>query len=346
MSDDIIPRFILIIILIFVAAFFAAAETAYSYCNRIRMKTMADDGDRRALKVCRILNEFDGALVTLLVGFNILNVMMSSVATVLAIDLLKSFPALSGYASLISSLIITLIVFIFDGTIPKNIAHVNADKLALGFCHILFALMRLMFPVIKAFQLLTGLISRLMGDGEKQPEITTSEFIRAVDTALESGAIDLYESKLIKSASSFNDLRVNEIMVPRNNIDYFDLNQVGLTNDCIKEKILTDEHTRHPLCLGGLDNIIGIINSSDVLEQLMYGSQINLKSLSRPPVKVRPDIKLKSLFDEMVSKRTHMAVITDITGKTVGLATMDDLLRVLFQGNETTVKGKIEKAAP
>jgi putative hemolysin len=310
------------------------------------MKTMADDGDRRALKVYRILKEFDGALVTLLVGFNILNVIMSSVATVLAIDLLKSIPALSGYASLISSLIITLIVFIFDGTIPKNIAHVNADKLALSFCHVLFALMHLMFPVIKAFQLLTGLISRLMGGGEKQPEITTSEFIRAVDTALESGAIDFYESKLIKSASSFNDLRVNEIMVPRKNIDYIDIEYAGFTNEYIKEKMLTDDHTRHPLCKGGLDNIIGIINTSDVLEQLVHGSQLNLKSLSRPSLQIRSDSRLKNLFDEMVNQRTHMAVITDKTGKTVGLATMDDLLRGLFQANETTAKGKIEKAAP
>ncbi len=345
MSDDILPRLIFIIILVFVAAFFAAAETAYSYCNRIRMKTLADNGNKRALKVTRILNEFDGLLVTLLVGFNVLNVMISSIATVLAIDLLKSFPSLSGYASLISSLVVTLIVFIFDGTIPKNIAHVNADSFALLFCHIIFALMRLMFPIIKVFQLLTKVISKVIGDGEKHPEITTNEFIRAVDTALESGAINLYESKLIKSASSFNDLRVNEIMIPRRNIDFIDLEKNGLSNEQIKEKLLADEHSRHPLCQGGLDNIIGILNSSDVLERLMRGSQINLKAISRSPVKVRSDVNLKTLFDEMVSQRTHMAIITDKADKTIGLATMDDLLRVLFQGNETPLKSKNEKAA-
>lgn len=338
MSDDIIPRCILIISLVFAGAFFAAAETAYSYCNRIRMRIMADEGDRRAFRVCRILNDFDGALIALLIVINIFNVTISSVATILAIDLLGSIPFLAPYASIIASIIATLIIFIFDNTIPKNIAHVNADKIALLFSSPLLALMYIMYPIIKVFLLLTKLVNRIIGDDIKSPEITTIEFMRAIDSALNAGAIDLYESKLIKSAATFNDLRVSEIMVPRKCIDYIDLDQVGLTDEHIKEKILSDEHTRHPLCLGGLDNIIGIVNTSEILERLMYENSVDLEAISGTPLKILPDMRLKTLFNEMVSQRTHMAVITDKSGKTIGLATMDDLLRTLFQGSEIPEK--------
>ena len=329
MTDDIAARCILIIVMVFAASFFAAAETAYSYCNKIRMKSLAESGSRSAARVTRILSDFDGALVTLLIGINVLSVLISSTATVLAISLLKDVAFLSGYASLISTILVTITVFLFDETIPKNIAHVNADRMALLFSLPLWILMVLVHPLVLFFRKISDLISGIFSRNTSAEDNSSEELMRAVDSAEKTRGISHEEARMIRSSAVIRGIAAENIMVPADKADFIDYGKVKNDKEALKNRILSDEHSRHPLCDGNIDNIIGIVLTNDILNHLMHGGPADLKALSRKPVVAPPGQDIGSLYSEMIKNRCHMAVISE-NGRTRGIVTLNDILKEMF----------------
>lgn len=327
MSDDIIPRCILIIILVFAASLFAAAETAYSYCNRVRMRSLAENGDRRAVRVCAILDDFDGALVTLLIGINVLCVIISSVSTVLTIFLLRDIKIISGYASLISTILVTIVVFIFDETIPKNIAHSNADSLALLFSFPLHLLMIILRPLILFFRNISELICRILKSGHEEPSITSDEFSRAIDSAENTGGISGETAAMIRDASAFRTLKAENLMTGRDKIVYIDLRENNKDN--LRDFILTHHYSRYPLCDGGISNIIGVVLENDITDALISDQDIDLRGISLPPLTASGNTGIGQLYDMMITSHCHMAIIKN-KDKTAGLITLNDILSVLF----------------
>ena len=161
--DDIIPRCILVVVLVLLGGFFAGSETAFSNCNRVRMKSRMDAGEASAARVEKILTQFDKALVTLLIGNNVVHVLATSTATVLAIGWF------GAYGSLISTVAMTLVIFIFSETIPKSIAKANSDFFAIAVSGPLYVLMVILTPVSTVFTAISNALKRGLAGGRRSP---------------------------------------------------------------------------------------------------------------------------------------------------------------------------------
>ena len=340
MSDDIIPRCILIIAMVFAASFFAAAETAYSYCNKVRIKALADEGNRRALTACRILNDFDGALVTLLIGINILSVLISSTATVLAITLLNDISFLSGYASVISTVLVTLTVFIFDETIPKNIAHVNADRMALIFSVPLWSLMVVLHPLVLFFRKISDFIGVLLKNRTVSSYMSSDELMRAVDSAEKTKGISAEEAAMIRSASSLRHIKVEDIITPAEKTVFIDAREYENNREKLREFIIDGKYSRYPLCDGDIGSILGVVTANDILIRLMRKEKIDLKAIAKKAIIVTPDKDTGELYDDMIKSRCHMAFAAE-NGRTLGIVTINDILGdLLDSGSIAGAKGR------
>lgn len=316
-TDDSIPRCILLAVLMLSAGFFTGSETALSYCNRVRMKTLADGGDRRARRVTLILGRFDSALVTLLIGTNVIYVASSAIATVLAIGWLGSA------GSVTASAVMTLLVFLLCETIPKNIAKANCDSFALAVSLPVLLLTYVLTPVTFIFSGIGNLIKRLIGVGSKAPSVTEDEFATMVETIEEEGVIEPEQSQIIKSAIEFGDLAARDVMTPREEI-------VAIKRSADPEewkRLLTGvKYSRIPVYTTDIDHIVGIALSSTCLYNLISGRPLELNGQSMPkPFKVGPDMKLNALFEEMSRRRLHLALVSE-DERTLGLVTMDDIL--------------------
>lgn len=315
MSDDSIPRCILILFLVILAAFFAGTETAYSYCNRIRIKTMADDGDRRARRAMAVLNNFDKALVTLLIGNNVLHIAAASAATVLAVGLIGP----SG--SVVSTVVLTLLVFFFSETIPKSFARTNCDSFVLAAALPLRILMLALTPFSFFFTQLGNFFKRVFTHGAKEPTVTEDELIGMVDTAAGEGELEPEESHIIRSAIEFGDLRVSDVMTPRS--DIVAISRSASPNE-IRSLLLSGKFSRLPIYERDIDHIVGIARSRDLMLAILRGR--TLRHTSAPPFFVSPDMSLDEIFHEMSRRRTHLAVVVSDESVTLGVISMSDVL--------------------
>ena len=316
MADDSIPRSILLLILILISAYFAGAETAFSCCNQLRIRTMADAGDRRAKHVQYILDHFDSALVTILVGTNVTHVAASTIATLLAVSLLGP----SG--SIVATIVLTLLVFLFCETIPKNIAKANCDTISMTIAGSMRGLIWVLTPINWLLTRLANFISRVFAGPEKPPTMTEDEFHSMIESIEEEGVLEPEESELIQSAIEFSDTRVQDVMTPRSEIVAIDIHA---TKSQIKHTLLTEKYSRFPVYSGSLDHITGILNTHLCLKAMQEGTLTSLSACTQPACFVTPDMTLDDAFEKMGGSRRHLAIVRQ-RGKTLGLISMEDVL--------------------
>ncbi|MEG0615010.1 MAG: CNNM domain-containing protein, partial [Oscillospiraceae bacterium] len=202
---------VIIIILLVISAFFSASEMAFSTVNRIRLKNYAIQGDKRAKKALEIAESFDKALTTILVGNNVVNIASASLATV-------AFTQLFGDGAVgVATVIMTVAVLIFGEIIPKSLAKENAEKLALSFAGILLFLIKILTPITFIFSKIKSLVSKLF-KGESQPSVTEDELKYIIEEIENEGVLEEQESNLVRSALEFDEIQVNQILVPRVNV--------------------------------------------------------------------------------------------------------------------------------
>ena len=239
------------ICLVILSAYFSATETAFSTMNRTRLRTLADKGDRRAEEVLALAENYDRLLSTILVGNNIVNLSLSSVATVFFMRLIKG----SGGAT-VSTIIVTVVVLIFGEISPKSLAKESPEKFARFSAPLIRILMFILTPVNLLFSLWRRLLSKIFKVPEERG-ITSDEFITFIDAVEEGGEIDSDESELLRSAVEFNEQEAEDILTPRVDV-------VGVSEDTSKEEIaqiFTDTgYSRLPVYRDSLDNIIGILH--------------------------------------------------------------------------------------
>lgn len=318
MDDGILPRSILLIVLILAGGFFAGSETAFSYCNRIRFKLRADDGDRSAIRVTRILDHFDRAITTLLIGNNVIHIAAASIATVLAIGLLGP----SG--SVVSTVVLTLLVFFFSETLPKNIARANADAFASAVSIPISALMLLLWPLSAFFTWIGQLAKRIFGSHKKEPTLTEQELHTLVENIEEEGAIEPEDSELIQSAIDFSGTLVSQIMTPADKMATIDIRS---TPESQLACILGRKYSRLPVTDHG--RIIGILQTRKYLRACLKEPSPPLRPLLAPPTFVRASTPVNTLFEDMRRKKLHMCIVNDDEGHPVGVVTMEDILEEL-----------------
>ena len=316
--DDAVPRSLLLIFLILAGGFFSGAETALSFCNHIRMQVLADAGNKRAQRTVWILDQFDRAVVTLLIAVNIIHIIAAAVATMMAVELMGD----SG--SLVATVAMTLLVFFFSETIPKNIARANSDSFMLWSA---LPIQCFMIALKPAAAVLTGLgdfaKKRLSRFAAKQPSVTEDEFASMVSGAEEEGVIDHEESDIIKSAIDFGDIQAGEIMTRLENTVAIPVN---IDRETLKKRLIENKYSRFPVYDGSVDRVIGVARSVRCLWRLMGDAPFDLREYITRPYFVRPDMLISDVFEGMSGRRQHMAIVQDAEGHTLGVVTMEDIL--------------------
>uniref|UniRef100_UPI0040569294 HlyC/CorC family transporter n=1 Tax=Agathobacter sp. TaxID=2021311 RepID=UPI0040569294 len=318
MESSHIVQFIILAILIFLSAFFSSSETALVTVNKIRMKTLADNGDKRAKRVLKVTSDSGKMLSAILIGNNIVNISASSIATTLAVDILGSIGA--G----VSTGVLTFLILIFGEVSPKTMATIKADNLALKIAVIIDFLMLIFTPFIFVInKLSTGFLFLLGVDPSTSTSVMTEEELRTiVDVSQESGVIEDEERDMIHNVFDFGDSEAKEVMVPRIDMTFV---HADSTYEELIEVFREYKFTRLPVYEDTTDHVVGIINVKDLL--LMENTEdFSIRSLLREPYFTYEHKNTSDLFIEMRKSSISLAIVLDEYGVTAGLVTLEDLL--------------------
>ena len=310
---------VIIIGCIIMSAYFSATETAFSSLNRIRIKNMAEKGNKRAGLVLKLSENYDGLLSTILIGNNIVNIASASLATVIFVKLLGDEAGAS-----ISTVVTTIVVLIFGEVSPKSIAKESPEQFAMFSAPFLNAFMVLLTPanyLFKQWKKLLSVLIRTSGDSG----ITEEELLAIVEEAKQDGGIDEQEGSLIKSAIEFTELEAMDIATPRVDV-------TGIPVDADKEEIAAvfgeTGYSRLPVYKDKIDDIIGIIYQKDFYNQV-YRGVCSVEAIVRPALYVAKSKKINVLLKELQKNKMHIAVVIDEFGGTMGIVTLEDILEEL-----------------
>ncbi|MCI8683764.1 MAG: HlyC/CorC family transporter [Lachnospiraceae bacterium] len=316
-SGDVI-QLIIIIILLMLSAFFSSAETALTTSNKIRLRSMAEEGNKRARKVLEITDDSGKMLSAILIGNNIVNLSSASLATTLATKIFGNAGA--G----IATGILTLLVLIFGEISPKTFATIHSDKISLAYAGVIGLLMKLLTPAIYIInKLALGFLILLRVDASgAQNTMTEDELRTIVDVSHEEGVIETEEREMINNVFDFGDAQAREVMVPRIDMTFADINSTYYE---LLEIFREDKFTRLPVYEDSTDNVVGIINMKDLL---LYEDkdQFSIRNILRKPYYTYEHKNTAELLLEMRKSSINIAIVLDEYGATAGLITLEDLL--------------------
>ena len=317
MDSSHIVQLIIIGILVFLSAFFSSSETALVTVNKIRMKNLAENGDKRAAKVLKVTSDSGKMLSAILIGNNIVNLSASSLATILAVDLWNDI------GSGIATGALTFIILIFGEVSPKTMATIKADSLALRVAGIIHILMVVFTPLIFIINTFASAILRLLhiDPNEADKAMTEDEIRTIVDESQESGAIEDEEREMIHNVFDFGDSLAKEVMIPRIDMTFV---EADATFEELIEIYRENKYTRYPVYDESTDYVIGIINMKDVL--LHNGEDFSIRNIIREPYFTYEHKNTADLFIEMRKSSIPLAIVLDEYGVTAGMITLEDLL--------------------
>ena len=316
--ESLIPKLIALAVLILMSAYFSATETAFSSVNKIRLKNMAADGDKKAKRALELANDFDRILSTILVGNNIVNIGATSLATVIFIEYYGSV------GPTISTIVMTVIVLIFGEISPKSMAKEAAETFTMFSAPILKFFMAILAPVNYIFSLWKKLLSMVIKVDEDR-KMTQDELMVLVDEVTQDGSIDEDEGKLLRSAIEFTERCAEDILTPRIDLE-------AVPSDATKEEVaLLFQESRFSRLLvyeDSIDDIIGVVHQKDFYtEKGITGRK--LSEVMTEPVFVPKSIKISDLLKYLQRNKSHIAVVSDDYGGTLGIVTMEDILEEL-----------------
>jgi len=316
-SGDVI-QFIIIVILLMLSAFFSSAETALTTSNKLRLRSMADEGDKRAKKALEITDDSGKMLSAILIGNNIVNLSSASLATTLATRIFGNAGA--G----IATGVLTVLVLIFGEISPKTFATIHADKISLAYAGVISGLMKLLTPAIFVInKLALGFLILLRVDASgAQNTMTEDELRTIVDVSHEEGVIETEEREMINNVFDFGDAQAKEVMVPRIDMTFADINSTYYE---LLEIFREDKFTRLPVYEDTTDNVVGIINMKDLL---LYEDKehFSIRNIMRKPYYTYEHKNTAELLLEMRKSSINIAIVLDEYGVTAGLITLEDLL--------------------
>ena len=305
-----------IVILIFLSAFFSSAETALSTVNRVRMRTLEEEGNKRAARVNKILDHYSKMISTILIGNNIVNLSASSLTTTLAMRINFTVGIATG--------ILTIVVLLCGEIVPKTWAVLCSEKLALAYCNIIYLLMQVLTPVIFVVDLLSHGIMKLLhiDPNKKASTMTESELKTYVDVSHEDGVIESDEKEMIYNVFDLGDATAKDIMVPRVHVTFAD---VESTYDELIDIFREDKFTRLPVYKDSQNNIVGIINMKDLL---LYdkNEEFVIDHFLRKPHFTYETKSISDLLVEMKDSTFNIAIVLDEYGDMAGLITLEDIL--------------------
>ena len=306
-------------LLLLMSAFFSASETAFTSMNVIRMKSRQGEGDRRAARALRLAEDFDRLLTTILVGNNIVNILSTSLATVLFVRWLGNLGVT------VSTVTMTVLVVLFGEVCPKSMAKEEPERFAMFAAPALRAIQVVLTPLVFLLVKIKSLFARAFRSREEKAAITESEILTFVETAEQEGGIDEQESELIRSAVEFGDITAGEIATPR--VDVVAVEQ-GSSVHAIADAFLDSGFSRLPVYVDNLDNVVGVLHQKDFFRFLLSGEG-SLEALMQKPLFVTEYMKLQDLMAKMRAEQEHIAFVLDEYGGVTGLVTFEDVLEEL-----------------
>ena len=308
-------KIVLVLSMMVFSALFSGTETAYSSVNKLRLKNYEAQGDKKAAKALKLANRFDEVLTAVLIGNNIVNIAASSVSTLLFVSIFGSKGA--G----ISTAVITVLVLVFCEVLPKSYAKKNAEKIALAFAAPISALVVVLKPFVWALNLLSSVFSK----GSEAPTVTEDELKYMIDEIEEEGVIEEQESELVKSALEFDEITVDEILIPRVKVIGAEINS---TIDEIKELFSREMYSRLPVYEKSLDNIVGMITNKAFFKMLVEG-KYDIRGIMQEVPHIADTQLISEAMRFMQRSKVHLAVVTDQYGGTKGIITLEDIIEEL-----------------
>ena len=306
------------VVLLILSAYFSATETAFTSLNRIKIKNMAEDGNKRARLVLGLVEQFDKVLSTILIGNNIVNIVNTAVATVFFVRLY------GHYGPTIATVVMTITVLIFGEISPKNLAKDSPESFAMFSAPILSVLMKLFAPVnwiFSQWKKLLFLIFRRKGEDA----ITEDELITMVEEAETAGSLESDQSELIQNAIEFDALKAEDVLTPRVEIEAIDIES---SEDEIAEQFLKTGFSRLPVYKDDLDSILGVLNQKD-FHNYIYHKEKTVSDFIKPVVFVGESMSAAELLKRMQKEKCQIAIVVDEYGGTTGLVAMEDILEEL-----------------
>lgn len=294
-------------------------RNGFSSVTCIRLKNSAAGGNKSAEKALKIIDNFDKALTTILVGNNVVNIASSSMATVL-------FTEKFGSGSVgIATLVMTVLVLIFGEIIPKNLAKENSETFSVFMAAPLSAAMFILTPITKIFMGINSLATKIVGHKNSQPSVTEEELKYIIEEIEDEGVLEEQESDLVRSALEFDEITVSEILVPRVNIIGI---EVHTPIEEVRKIFIETGFSRLPVYDKTIDTIIGILHKSDFYE-LYLNKDKEIKSLLKKPVFISENKRISEVLREIQKSKVHMAVVVDQYGGTDGICTLEDIIEEL-----------------
>ena len=302
------------------SAYFSATETAFNTFNKIRVKNLAEKGNKKATRALELVEDYDTLISTILIGNNIVNILAASLATVYFGKLLAGGPA-AEFDTTISTAVMTVLVLTFGEICPKTIAKQSPDKFVLFATPLISALVVLFKPLSFIFKQLQNLLSKIFKPDEDQG-MTEEELISIIEEATEEGDFDEEESTLIKSAIEFNELEVGDIFTPRIDITAV---RSDITKDELSKVFTESGYSRIPIYDDDLDNIHGIVYYKDFFSDAQ-ATDVEIRDIVKPVIYVTKTQKINDVLKDLQEKQMHLAIVTDEYGSTAGLVTLEDIL--------------------
>ena len=319
MDSSTVAMLAALVALVALSAYFSATETAFTSLNRIRLKTRADDGDKRAARTLALAADFDRLLSTLLIGNNIVNNVATTIGAVLFIQLVGS-----AKGPTVSATVLTIVILIFGEVTPKSLAKERPEDWAIIATPLLRVMAVLLTPLNFLFtqwkKLLRVLLRHQDDDG-----ITEEELMGMVDQAETEGSLDQHESDLIRNAIEFNDMEVSEILTPRVDLE-------ALADTATMEEAAAmyadSGFSRLPIYHDSIDNIIGVLHEKDFYAAYCRGVK-RLSELKGSVLYTTETARISDLLRQLQQNKVHMAVVVDEYGGTQGIVTMEDIMEEL-----------------
>ena len=309
----------IIVILIILSALFSASETALSSVNKMRLRSYAEEGNKRAKMAIKLTDNFDKTLTTILIGNNVVNLAATTVATVMITTHFgaKFVP--------VSTAVMTVVIIIFGEIIPKNVANEFSETVSMWIAYPLYGLLVILTPLVWLLIGLKNTVIKLCGGSKDSPTMTEEELKYIIDEIEDEGVLDENESDLVKSALEFSDITISEILIPRVNISAVEIDQ---SPEEIKDAFITSHYSRLPVYEKTIDSIVGIIHEKNFFDMYLNGRR-DISEIIQKPLYIFEMTPNSELMQQMQKAKTHMAVVVDQYGGTQGIVTMEDIIEEL-----------------
>lgn len=318
MDSSLIGMTVAIVILVMCSAYFSATETAFTSLNTIRMKTWAENGDKRAARALAVGEDYDKLLSSILIGNNIVNITATTISTLIFTKIFVT------YGATISTVVITIVVLIFGEISPKSVAKEFPERFAMFSAPILRVIIVVLTPLNFLFSMWKKLLSKIFKPSGDDG-ITEEELMGIVDQAESEGGLDAHEGDLIRASIEFNDLDVSDILTPR--VDLVAVDEESTMQE-VGALFVENGYSRLPIYHETIDNIIGVVHQKDFYKARVRGED-RLAMIKSPVVYTTPNTKIFKLLRILQMNKVHMAVVVDEYGGTEGIVTLEDILEEL-----------------